>query len=61
MHLVSLVPGPKEEEEGPGFSCSHMHLIITDSSTYSSVGGAEKEDGSTMEPHITSCDCFTGR
>ena len=26
---VSLVPSPKEEEEekGPGFSCSRMHLI----------------------------------
>ena len=30
--LASLIPRPKEEEEekGPGFSCSRMHLIISD-------------------------------
>ena len=27
---ISLVPWPEEEEKGPGFSHSHMRLIISD-------------------------------
>ena len=28
--FTSLVLMPEEEEKGPAFSCSHMHLVITD-------------------------------
>ena len=35
----SLDPRPGEEEKGPGFSHSHMRLIITDFSMCPSVGG----------------------
>ena len=38
--LFRLIPRPEEEEEkGPGFSHLYMSLLISELSTYPSVGG----------------------